>query len=190
VLPRSRRAGCGISGRLTGRARLWVAVTAWWCCSAVAQEANPITKFIHDALTKNSKDMIVDAARMPADKYDFKGPPDQVTFGYLVYHIADGNYLFCSMIGGVPLPKLPELSDSDAKDKLVERIKASFDFCTSALARLDDSHMSDTLTMGGYTTSRAMAILTLSGSWTTHLAQQEDYLQLSGSSRPAAAARK
>jgi len=154
-------------------------LAALWCGGAAAQQ-NPITTFIHDALAKHSKGIVAAAAQMPADKYDLKGPPDQVTFAYLVYHIADGNYLFCSVIGGVPVPKLPELGDSDPKDKLVERLKLSFDFCTGALAKLDDSRMSETLTAGEYKTSRAMAILTLAGNLATHLSQEESYLQLAG----------
>ena len=115
---------------------------------------------------------------MPADKFDLKAPPDNYTFGYLTLHVADGNYLFCSYIGGVPSPKLAQLKESDPKPRLVERLKASFDFCAKAVANLDDSHMGDQLTMGETKMSRSMAVLTLAGSWATHHDQQEQYLQL------------
>jgi hypothetical protein len=160
----------------------WLLVLAGlWCPDAFAQGQNPVAAFLRDALAKYSPDMIAAAAQMPADKYDLKGPPDAMTFGYLILHIADANNVFCSIIGGVSAPELPTASDTDPKDVLVERIKSSFDFCTTALAKLDDSHKSETLSMPDNTKmSRAMAILTLAGSWTTHDAQLKSYLDLVG----------
>jgi hypothetical protein len=145
-----------------------------------APGANRVSTFLHTALVQRSRVLVDAADEMPADKYGYRAPPDNVTFGYLTLHIADGNYLFCSYIGGVPMPQLPKLSETDAKPALIARIKASFDFCTTALANLDDSRMSDMLTMGDTKMSRSMAVLTLTGSWTTHLDQQQKYLELNG----------
>jgi hypothetical protein len=158
----------------------FLVLAALWCSTVFAQGQNPVATFIREALAQRSKDIVAAATEMPADKYGFKAPPDQMTFGYLTLHIANGNYLFCSMIVGVLPPELPTVSDSDPKDKLVERMKSSFDFCTTALGKLDDSSMSETLTMGETKMSRAMAILTLSGSWTTHYSLLESYLQFNG----------
>ncbi|MFI5108892.1 MAG: DinB family protein [Terriglobales bacterium] len=157
-----------------------------WCPTVLAQGKNPVATFIREALTERSKNMVAAAEEMPADKYGFKAPPDQMTFGYLTLHIADGNYLFCSKIGGVSAPELPKLSETDPKDKLVGRMKASFEFCTTALAKLDDSNMGETLVMGETKASRAMTILTLSGSWATHYSLQATYLQLNGHLAPTA----
>ena len=167
---------------------IWLFVLAsLWCCPTVlAQGKNPVATFIREALTERSKNMVAAAVEMPADKYGFKASPDQLTFGQLTLHIADGNYLFCSKIGGVSAPELPKLSETDPKDKLVERMKASFEFCTTALAKLDDSNMGETLVIGETKASRAMTILTLSGSWATHYSLQATYLQLNGHLPPTA----
>jgi hypothetical protein len=122
---------------------------------------------------------------MPADQFSLKGPPDNVTFGYLTLHVADGNYLFCSFIAGVPAPQLQQLSETDPKPKLVERLKASFDFCTRALAQLDDSHMSEQLSIGEAKMARSMAVLTLASSWATHHDQQQQYLELARAAQAA-----
>jgi len=142
--------------------------------------ANRVSTFLRTALAQRSKNLIDAADEMPADKYELKAPPDNYTFGYLTLHIADGNYLFCSYIGGIPMPQLPTLAETDPKPTLMKRIKDSFDFCTAALANLDDSHMKDMLTMGETKMSRSMAVLTLTGSWATHYDQQQQYLQLGG----------
>jgi hypothetical protein len=167
-----------------------VLVLTGLCCSpAFAQENAPlpfapannrISIFIRKALAQRVEEMAVAAAKMPPDKYNFKAPPDDVTFGYLTLHIADGNYLFCSSLGGVAAPQLPQLGETDPKQKLLDRLKSSFEFCTIALANLDDSHMSEALTIGDTKMSRSMAVLTLARSWATHYDLQEKYLQLNG----------
>ena len=149
------------------------------------QGKNPVSTFIRDALAERSKHMVAAAVEMPGDKYGFKAPPDLITFGYLVLHVADGNYIYCTKIGGVSAPEVPKLSETDPKDKLVERLKASFDFCTAALAKLDDSNMGETLAIGEIKASRAMTILTLSSSWATHYSTEESYLQLNGLPSPS-----
>jgi len=156
------------------------------CPALLGQGKNPVSNFIRDALAERSKNMVAAAIEMPADKYGFKAPPDLITFGYLVLHVADGNYIYCSKIGSIAAPDLPKLSETDPKDKLVGRLKASFDFCTTALAKLDDSNMGETLTIGEIKSSRAMTILTLSSSWATHYSTQESYLQLNGLPSPSA----
>jgi hypothetical protein len=149
-------------------------------CSPVFAANDRIATFLRTLLNQRSEELARAAAEMPADKYDFQAAPDNITFGYLVLHIADGNYIFCSYIGGVTAPDLPQLSERDSKEKLMERMKSSFDFCATAVASLDDSHMSETLTISDTKLSRAMAVLALTGSWVTHYEVQQRYLQLNG----------
>lgn len=158
---------------------LWVAVAAG-LSNAPAFAGDRVATFLRNSLDQHSKELAEAAAAMPADKYDFVSPGDGVTFAYLVLHIADGNYTFCSFIGGVAAPQLPPLTEYDGKENLVERMKSSFEFCASAVAGLDDSHMSETLTIDDTKMSRAMAVLALTGGWVTHYEVQERYLEMNG----------
>jgi hypothetical protein len=155
---------------------------------AVAQTSgnNRISSFLKKTLAERSTELVATASRMPADQFGLKAPPDNVTFAYLTLHVADGNYLFCSFIAGVPMPQLPQLPETDPKSKLIERLKSSFDFCTQTLANLDDSHMSEQLTIGETKMARSMAVLTLASSWATHHDQQQQYLELAGAAPGAA----
>jgi len=167
----------------------WIFVPALACLwgpPLLAQQKDRVATFIRDALTARSKQMITATVDMPPGKYDFKASAEQQTFGQLVLHIADVNYLYCSKIGSVPAPELAALSDGDPKDKLVERMKSSFDFCVAALAKLDDSHMAETLNMGDTKASRAMTILTLSGTWNDHSKMLDNDLKLGAQVPPAA----
>jgi len=151
----------------------------------LAQDANKVANFVRAALTARSKEITAATVEMPADKFGFRPSTQDMTFGQLTLHVAVGNYLYCSKIGGVAEPTLPEISDTEPKEKLIERLKASFAFCTAALAKLDDSNKSEVLTLGDTRTSRAMAILTLTGTWSDHFAIQTAYLQANGLTPPA-----
>ena len=151
-----------------------------WCSPSFAQQANKVATFARNALIGRSEEILAATVEMPADKFGFRSSPEEMTFGQLTLHVADGNYIYCSRIGGVPEPQRPTLSDTDPKEKLVERLKASFDFCTAAFAKLDDSSMSETLTFGPTKTPRSMAILTLTGTWADHFSMQTTYLQANG----------
>ena len=162
-------------------------VLAALCCTPAFAQANRISNFARDSLAQSSKEIIAAAKQMPADRYGFKAPPDDITFGYLLLHVAEINYPLCSLVGGVPVPKLPQLSETDPKDALIDRMKASFEFCTKALANLDDSGMQQTLDLGEAKMSRAMTILTLTGTWTSHHELQLKYMQLNGISQSSVA---
>jgi hypothetical protein len=131
---------------------------------------------------------IVDAARaMPADKYGDALATDPMTFGAFVLHVAAGNYLFCSHIGGAPQPTLSEVTASAPKDALVKRLQDSFQFCADAVASLNDAKMAEVLDIGVVKTPRSMAILTLTGTWNTHLTMAHDYLSQNGQKIPSPA---
>jgi DinB superfamily len=160
--------------------------TALWCGPVLAQDANKISNFLRAAVAARSKETIAAAMEMPADKFGFRPSPQEMTFGQVVLHAAVTNYQYCSKIGGVAEPELPTIADVAPKDKLVERLGSSFDFCTSALAKLDDSKKSEILTIGDTKTSRAMAILTLTGSWKDHVDLETAYLRANGLTPPTA----
>lgn len=160
--------------------RLPLLLAVLWATPVFALEANRISDFLRSTLAQRSKEIIAAAIEMPADKYAFQAPPDNITFGYLAWHIADVNYVYCAIIGGVAPPQLPQLKETDSKDALLQRMKSSFEFCTTSLAKLDDSGMKETLDFFGTKLPRSMAILSLTGTWTNHYELQEKYLQLNG----------
>jgi DinB superfamily len=164
-----------------------LALAGLWVPSLFGQDKNPVATAIREAEQGRSKNMVAAAEEMPADKYGFKATPDQMTFGHLTLHISEANYVFCSKIGGVAAPELSKLAETDPKDKLVERMKSSFDFCGTVLAKLDDSNLSETLTLfGERKASRAAAILMLGGSWADHYSLESTYLRLNGHLPPTA----
>ncbi|MBS1841926.1 MAG: DinB family protein [Acidobacteria bacterium] len=154
---------------------------------AAAPSTTPVADALRDGLARSSKRITAAAEAMPADKFSFKPTPDQSTFAHLTIHIAESNYLFCSKVSGTAAPEGAKLTEADGKDKLVAAVKNSFEFCSTALAKVDDSHLGDQIPLfGGHNVSRAGVILILSGSWADHYGAQAMYLRLNGVVPPTA----
>jgi hypothetical protein len=154
--------------------------------AATAPVANPVTTAVKGVMTRYAKNMVEAADAMPADKFGFKPTPEMITFGHLTMHIAQSNNFLCSKISGQEAPKV-ELKDTDPKEKLVGALKASFEFCSSALAGVDDSKLGTPLTLfGNRQTSQAGALITLTDDWYDHYSAQAVYLRLNGILPPTA----
>jgi hypothetical protein len=152
-----------------------------------AQTKNPVSSALRDVLPGRQKNTVAAVEAMPADKFTYKPSAGQMTFGQLVVHMAKTNYFLCSTTAAVPAPKVEELKDTDSKDKLISALKTSFDFCSDALAKMDDSKLAETTEgFGGKQVTLAWFSLTLAGTWADHYAETAMYLRLNGVLPPTA----
>jgi len=79
------------------------------------------------------------AEKMPEENYSFK-PTDAVrSYGQIIGHVADAQYLFCSIALGEknPSPKIEQTKSSKAD--LIAALKDSFSYCDKAYDGLTDS---------------------------------------------------
>ncbi len=147
---------------------------------------SPVSGTVKGQLARFSKIMVAAAEAMPTEKYGFKPSPEMNSFGHLVMHIAQTNNSLCAKISGAAAPEVKS-SDSDPKDKLVAALKASFEYCTTALQKVDDSKLGDQMMLfGNRPASRAGALIFLYGSWTDHYGTEAIYLRLNGILPPTA----
>jgi hypothetical protein len=152
-----------------------------------AQSKSPISDVLRESLFGRQKNTVAAFEAMPADKFDYKPTPEQMTFGHLAAHIVDGNYFFCSHVGDVTRPKTEDLQGTEGKDKLVAAVKASFVFCATALAKADDSKFNEPIQwFDGKSRPRAWAFVALASSWADHYATAAMYLRLNGTLPPTA----
>jgi uncharacterized damage-inducible protein DinB len=139
---------------------------------------NPVSDAVRSILDRESKTIVAAADEMPAEKYSFHPTPAQMTFGHLVVHMANSNNFLCSKISGMPAPAGDKLADTDPKDKLVGALKASFDFCTQTLAKVDDSNLGEQLTLfGSRTATRAATMIILTNDFADHYSTAAAYLR-------------
>jgi uncharacterized damage-inducible protein DinB len=157
-----------------------------------AQDKNPVTSVVKEILPHQQKNLVAAVEEMPADKFGYKPTEQQTTFGHLVLHMIGANNHLCSTIGDVPEVKpAVALTESDSKDKLVAALKASFEFCSTALAKVDDSKLGDEVELfGGRKGPRAFALIALTNDWADHYSSAAMYLRLNGLLPPTAQPKK
>jgi uncharacterized damage-inducible protein DinB len=149
--------------------------------------ANPVATAVRSSLERQSKNILAATDEMPADKYSYQPTPAQISFGHLVMHMANSNFHLCAMISGAEAPKMDELKETDGKDKLTGALKASFDFCTQSLAKVDDSKLGEVVfTRGAFTLTRAGAMIALMNDFADHYSGAAMYLRLNGLLPPTA----
>jgi uncharacterized damage-inducible protein DinB len=157
---------------------------------AVAPVKDPVTMVLRTILPSRQKNILAAIAAMPADKFGYKPTPDQISFAHLVVHITESNNGMCAKLADVPPPKVEELKETDSKDKLLAAATASFDFCTQALAKVDDSRLGENVDFGRIQGPRAMAVFFLAGGWSDHYGAAAMYLRLNGILPPTAQPKK
>lgn len=163
-----------------------VALVVACTASAFAQTKSPVSDTVREILSGRQKNIIAAVEAMPADKFNYKPTPEQMTFGHLAAHIAEANNLFCAKAADVAEPKT-EVKETDGKDKLVAAVKQSFDFCTASLAKTDDSKLADMIeAFGGKKEPRAWAFIALASSLADHYGAAAMYLRLNGILPPTA----
>jgi DinB family protein len=153
----------------------------------VAQAKNPVSDVLREMLPGREKNIVAAFEEMPAAKFEYRPTPEQMTFGHLASHIVESNYYFCSNVADVPAPKAEELKGTEGKDKLVAAIKASFEFCSTALPKAEDSKMTEDIKwFDGKPRARAWAFVVLGSSWADHYGMAAMYLRLNGLTPPSA----
>ncbi len=160
--------------------------------SLLAQDKNPVTSAVKEILPRQQKNLVGAADEMPAGKYTYKPTEKQMAFSHLVLHVMQSNYMLCSKLSDTPEPKpAAPPKETDGKDKLVPALKASFDFCSTALEKIDDSKLADEVELfGGRKGSKAFALLALTGGWADHYSAAAIYLRLNGLLPPTAQPKK
>jgi hypothetical protein len=153
---------------------------------AQGTDANPVTASVKEIYSRHSKYIAAAAAEMPADKYGYHPTLEQWTFGRIIAHVAQANFAVCSMISDVQAPSIPKPNETDPKETLAVALKASFDFCDQALAKLQDANMGDSITFfGGVKKPRSRAVMELVADLNDHYSQLASCLRLNGMLPPS-----
>jgi uncharacterized damage-inducible protein DinB len=107
---------------------------------AVAQDtANPFSAFNKAAYARMKGIMVASAEKMPEENYSFK-PVDSVrSYGQLVGHLADAQYLFCSIAMGEKNPGLNIEKTKTSKADLIAALKEAEAYCDKAYNTMTDA---------------------------------------------------
>ncbi len=169
---------------------VFVLVFCAFAATALAQKKDPVTTVIKEILPRQARNLQGAVETMPADKFSFKPTDPQMSFGHLVAHMIESNNYLCAKASGIAPHKSDQTKETD-KTALATSLKASFDFCTASIAKIDDSKLGDMIqAYGGREVPRAWALIALTNDWTDHYAAASTYLRLNGLLPPTAQPKK
>ena len=105
----------------------------------VLAEDNPISAYNKHLYSLASDLLLRSADKMPEESYSFK-PTDAVrSYGQILGHLADAQYLFCSAVLGEKNPDLKIEQAKTSKADLIAALKAGFAYCDKAYDGLTDA---------------------------------------------------
>ena len=129
--------------------------------------------------------MIKSAEQMPEENYSFKATAEVRSFGQLIGHVANANYMFCSMVLGEKSPSAVDIEKTaTTKAALVEAIKASFAYCDKAYAISDAEGLKD-VTLFGMKTNKVGVLSFNSAHDMEHYGNIVTYFRLMGMVPPS-----
>jgi uncharacterized damage-inducible protein DinB len=104
-----------------------------------ASQANPFTTFNKFAYARLKTILVSSAEKMPEENYNFR-PTDAVrSYGQIVGHVADAQYMFCSIALGEKNPGLKIEQTKTTKADLVAALKDAVAYCDKAYDSMTDA---------------------------------------------------
>ena len=120
--------------------------------TALAQEKpqdNPLSAFNKVAYQRVTDILLRSAEKVPAENYGFK-PTDAVrSYGQIVGHLADSQYLFCSVALGEKNPAPGIEKTKTAKADLIAALKDAFAYCGKVYDGMTDASATETVKFFG-----------------------------------------
>ena len=114
-------------------------VTAGFAVAQSAPPANPVSASAKAIYTIVKTNVIKAAEKMPEANYSFKPTPDVRSFGQIVGHIADAQYIFCSMASGKPAQGPGVEKNKATKADLVQALEEAFSYCDKVYDDMTDT---------------------------------------------------
>ena len=123
------------------RTFLAAAVVALFVPTSALAQSNPFTDAAKAQLEQIKSNVIRTAEKVPEDLYAFKPTPEVRSLGQLLAHIADGNFGICGAGSTMkpPMSGVEKSTGGNGKAAIQKALAASFEFCESAWASMDNT---------------------------------------------------
>ena len=151
---------------------------------AVSQEKqssdNPFSASNKRGYERTKGILLRSAEKMPEENYSFK-PVDTVrSYGQIIGHLADAQYLFCSLASGEKNPGLNIEKTKSSKADLVAALKDGFAYCDKVYDSMTDAASTQTVKFFGNEMSK-FAVLSLNiGHNMEHYGNLVTYMRIKG----------
>ncbi len=146
--------------------------------AAASPQDNPLSAFNKRAYGQIKDWVLRSAEKMPEENYSFK-PTDAIrSFGQLVGHVADAQYIFCSAVLGEKNPALKIEQTKTSKADLLATLKGAFAYCDRAYDGLTDATAAQTVKFFGGDTPKLSVLSTNIAHSAEHYGNLVTYLRL------------
>ena len=126
--------------------------------AASAPVENPLSTFNKGAYNRVKGLVLLSAEKMPEESYSFK-PVDSVrTYGQIIGHVADAQYLFCSIALGEKNPGPNIEKTKTSKADLIAALNTAFAYCDKAYDSMTDATAVQTIKLFGNDAPRFSAL--------------------------------
>jgi uncharacterized damage-inducible protein DinB len=145
-----------------------------------APPTNPITVSEKGLYLFMSSAVVRAAEKMPQENYAFKPTPDIRSFGQLVGHVADANYMFCAQASGEANPMKNIEKTKTSKADLVAAVKDAVAYCGKAFDGMTDAKGSEMVKFFSFNLAK-ITLLSLNTAHTDeHYGNMVTYMRLKG----------
>ena len=143
------------------------------------QSANPLSMEAMQVYTSVKNNIFRSAEKMPEESYGFKPAPRVRTFGQLLGHVAEEQYIFCSAVRGEQKAADIEKTKTSKAD-LLAALHESFTYCDAAYNGLTDAAAADMVKVGAaeHTKLRMLWVNTVHDE--SHYGNMVTYLRIKG----------
>ena len=143
------------------------------------QTANLLSTEAKQVYTSVKNNILRSAEKMPEENYAFKPAPRVRTFGQLLGHVAEEQYIFCSAVRGEQKAADIEKTKSSKAD-LLAALRESFSYCDAAYDGLTDAAAVDMVKVGAaeHTKLRMLWVNTVHDE--SHYGNMVTYLRIKG----------
>ena len=126
------------------------------------------------------------AEQMPESLYSFKPTPAIRSFGQLVGHVADAQYMFCSAALGEKAPVSTSFEQTvTAKAALVQAVKDANAYCAKAYAMTDAAAAAPVTLFGSMQTTKIGTLIFNASHDYEHYGNMVTYFRLKGMVPPS-----
>lgn len=158
--------------------------------SASGAPTNPLSAGEKGFYNTVSGSVVAAAEKMPEENYSFKPTPEVRSFGQLVGHVADAQFMFCSNITGEKSPGPNAEKTKASKADLVQALKDGVDYCKKAYGSMTDAQASEMTQMFGRPMPKLLVLTINTAHADEHYGNMVTYLRLKNIVPPTSETRK
>jgi uncharacterized damage-inducible protein DinB len=129
-------------------------------------------------MVKNN--LVKAAEKMPEENYSFKPTPEVRSFGQIVGHVADAQYLFCSVVLGEKNPAPGIEKSKTTKADLVKALNDGFAYCDKAYNAMTDAQSAEMVKFFGQDRAKLTVLSFNSAHNDEHYGNLVTYMRMKG----------